>query len=819
MAAGVAEGAGAGVSPLSHPMSQASEAKGASATAARTIGSGRIMAREPIAIRVRRVPLAMRERSFHNALMSSPPEGVRTPPLAGGDQAGQAEKATADGKRVGAKSSSRAPRSKRPDAPPTSRLGRLARLGALAPRALPMAAEAMRRAMGGPRDEEDEQASRARILGSAKKTAEAMLKTLGEMKGLPLKLGQMASYIEGLAPPGYEEKFQSVLKRLQQKAPPLSREAPVRVIREELDGSPEDVFAEWEADPFAAASIGQVHRAITRGGERVAVKVQYPGIDKAIVNDLKSLSMLETMMAPLGRRYQSKETLDEIRAVFLAELDYRHEAEMAEVFRAIHADDADIVIPRVHHSLSTRRVLTCEMMGGVDYKTFCERAPQADRDAAGRTIWRFMFRALYEYGLLYADPHPGNYRFLGGGRVAFLDFGCTKKIPDALLVGMKRYVVAAQKGDEKEFERACIEVLGFDPSDEDSWRLYVDYTKMLLEPFVTDAPYRHTKAAAREAIAFLVRGGKKIVFKTGDNLPSLPTPVNMPSDFTFVNRLQWGLSSIMAGLESEANWRRITDPWLHGPVRALPSLTRARRATRAALARRSRGRRSENRLVRGDNLAAMRVAGVEGPWGSVRRGRVRCVYLDPPYNTGRSFAEYDDALSVDEWCAMMRPRLAAIRDLLADDGALFAEIDDTMLAPLHALLDETFGRANRVSTITIVRSASTGHKAINLGPVNVSDYLLVYAKDRRAWRANPQWRARDGYDAAYTTFVPNRDEPMEAWRFEPLRRHACHALGFAGPREARAAMGREALARGRSSASPWRTRSAWSASRSRAWRR
>jgi len=494
--------------------------------------------------------------------MSSPPEGVRSPPGAvGGDT------------REAADESPQPPalEAKRPDAPPTSRLGRLARLTALAPRAVPMAAEAMRRAIGGARDEESELASRERILVSARKTAEAMLKTLGEMKGLPLKLGQMASYIEGIAPPGYEEKFQSVLKKLQQKAPPLSRDAAVKVIKAELDGAPEDVFAQWEADPFAAASIGQVHRATTHGGDKVAVKVQYPGIDKAIENDLKSLSMLETMIGPLGRRYHTKETLDEIRAVFLAELDYRHEAEMSEVFRAIHEDDPEIVIPHVHHALTTRRVLTCEMIGGVDYQTFCERAPQADRDAAGKTIWRFMFRPLYEYGLLYADPHPGNYRFLGGGRVAFLDFGCTKMLPESLVIGLKRYVIAQQKGDDAEFERACVEVLGYDRSDPAAWKLYTDYARLLSIPLVKDAPYRHTKAAAREAIAFLVRGGKQLVFKPGEVTPSLPTPVNMPSDFTFVNRLQWGLSSVMGGLESEGNFRRITDPWLHGPVHALPS--------------------------------------------------------------------------------------------------------------------------------------------------------------------------------------------------------------------------------------------------------
>jgi predicted unusual protein kinase regulating ubiquinone biosynthesis (AarF/ABC1/UbiB family) len=449
-------------------------------------------------------------------------------------------------------------------APPTTRFGRLARLSRLAPRALPMAAEAVRRAVGGKRSEDEQVEARQRLITNAKRTADVMLKTLGEMKGLPLKLGQMASYIDGLAPPGYEDRLQRVLVRLQQQAPPLSPESAIRVVREDLGAIPQEIFAEWELEPFAAASVGQVHRAVTRGGEKVAVKVQYPGIDKAMENDLKSLSLLESMVAPIGRRYQSRETLDELRSVFLAEVDYRIEAEATEAFRRVHKDDDEIVIPRVFHSLSTKRVLTLELLGGIDYADFCAQSSQDDRNAAGETLARFMFRALYRHGLLYADPHPGNYRFLGGGRVRFLDFGCHKRLPPTLVAGMKRYVVALHRGDMDAFYRACVEVLGYDPSDPESWTLYTEYTQFVLRPLVADERFMYTKEFARESVAFLVRGGRDIVFKPDETLPNLPAPLRMPTDFTFVNRLQWGFASVLGGLRAEANWRRLVEPWVGG---------------------------------------------------------------------------------------------------------------------------------------------------------------------------------------------------------------------------------------------------------------
>lgn len=198
-------------------------------------------------------------------------------------------------------------------------------------------------------------------------------------------------------------------------------------------------------------------------------------------------------------------------------------------------------------------------------------------------------------------------------------------------------------------------------------------------------------------------------------------------------------------------------------------------------------RRAENLLVHADNLDALRA--LAGRFA----GAVRCAYLDPPFNTGRRYAEYADARAPDDWDAMMRPRLEALRPLLAEDGALFVEIDDTQLARLTLLMDDVFGAHNRVSTITIVRSAATGHKAINAGPVHVSDFLLVYAMDKKKWRYRPQVRVRRGYDRAYATWLDNPDDPPASWRFRPLKSAVAAALGHGSPLAAARALGREAF--------------------------
>ncbi|MBM4376487.1 MAG: AarF/ABC1/UbiB kinase family protein [Deltaproteobacteria bacterium] len=456
------------------------------------------------------------------------------------------------------------------DSPPTSKLGRLARLAGLGTRGLPLALEGAKRALGVGRDrtEDEERAARERLAADTKKAAEAMLKTLGEMKGLPLKVGQMLSYIDGIAPPGYEERFQATLKKLQDKAPPLSPQAAVQVVTEELGAPPSEIFATWEAEPFAAASIGQVHRATTKGGDLVAVKVQYPGIDKAIKNDLQSIHLLGGMLGPLATKTNAKETLAELSEVFLSELDYGREALMADTFRRMHADDPQIVVPRVHQSLSTARVLTTELLDGVGYTEICERGTDAERREAGLTIWRFMFRSLLKFGYLYADPHPGNYRFLGDGRVGFLDFGCVKRISDENMRGVKRYMRAAMDKDWDEFDRACVEVLGY-RRDDPSWQVYRDYTIFLLEPLILEE-FQCSPERARQAVTFIATGVKGLVMKEGETLPRIPHVPKMPREFVFMNRLQWGLASVLGGLRTYGRFRELSDPWIRGEVTEVP---------------------------------------------------------------------------------------------------------------------------------------------------------------------------------------------------------------------------------------------------------
>jgi len=191
----------------------------------------------------------------------------------------------------------------------------------------------------------------------------------------------------------------------------------------------------------------------------------------------------------------------------------------------------------------------------------------------------------------------------------------------------------------------------------------------------------------------------------------------------------------------------------------------------------------DNRLIHGDNLLALKALEQEFA------GRIKCIYIDPPFNTGQAFPEYNDGVEHSLWLSLMAVRLRHLHALLADNGALFVEIDDTESSYLQILLDEVFGRRNRILTVTVKRSAATGHKAINPTPVNVTEYIHIYAKDKASWRYKPTWVPRGDYDKAYKTRLVNPTAPFAEWTFEPLAAHVAAICGFDDTRSAKRQLG------------------------------
>ena len=327
---------------------------------------------------------------------------------------------------------------------PVGRLGRLARLAALGSRA-----------------------AASRVVGSdanGEALARAAVDTLGTMRGLALKIGQMASYVDGYVPPQYQGTFERTLRTLRSAAPAMSEEAAARVVLSELGDVPESLFAEWSKTPFAAASIGQVHRARLNDGRAVAVKVQYEGVDRAVRADLSNASTLTSLLGPLGGKFGVREQMRELRERFEEELDYRHEAEEQARFRSIWEGDGAVEIPSVIADRSARRVMTTELVTGLSFEAACA-APQEEREAWAKTLWRFVFGSLLVHGLFNADPHPGNYIFRAGGGVTFLDFGCTRHILDRQVRLSRAAHLAAGKGDDAGFCEAFDEMLHTIPGE------------------------------------------------------------------------------------------------------------------------------------------------------------------------------------------------------------------------------------------------------------------------------------------------------------------------------------------------------------------
>ncbi len=414
---------------------------------------------------------------------------------------------------------------------PTSRLGRLGRLALLGGR------------MSG--------GKLAGLMGAKPeaKLANAATEALGQMRGLALKVGQMVSYVDGMVPEEHRDTYERSMASLRAAAPTMPPEASRRVLIEELGAPPEELFARFEAEPFAAASIGQVHRAELKDGRAVAVKVQFEGIERAVESDLGNASLFGALLGPLGSKFGVKEQLAEVRARFLEELDYCHEARQQQRFAAAMADEPKILIPAVIEDLSTKRVMTSEMATGVSFERACEGS-EAERRAWAETMWRFVFGSLLRHGLFNADPHPGNYLFREDGVVDFLDFGCTRELPDVRVEQVRAAHRAANTGDLDGLSDAAMQMFEI-PAEGRMAEFARPYIHKCFRPFSSPGPFTMTRAFAGELLGEMRDNAKQALRWSKDELKPLPP------EWVFFNRLQLGFYSVLARLDVAVDYHAI----------------------------------------------------------------------------------------------------------------------------------------------------------------------------------------------------------------------------------------------------------------------
>ncbi len=388
------------------------------------------------------------------------------------------------------------------------------------------------------------------------RSAEEVASVLGNMKGAVMKIGQMASYLDQ----GLPEPVREALAELRSDAPPMAPELVDDAVRAELGGSPGEVFAEFDPTPLAAASIGQVHRARTHDGAAVAVKVQYPGVDEAIRADLANSDLLFGALSMLFPGMDPRPIAEELRARIGEELDYTLEAANQRSFAEYYAGHPTIHVPAVREDLSTRRVLTTELADGASWSELLGWSEE-ERNLAAETLYRFAFGGIYRLASFNGDPHPGNYLFLPGGRVTFLDFGLCKRFTPEEVAGFGDLIKAMVFDDDMKAFASASARLGVlsDPerfTDEQIRGYFSHFYEFVLE----DRDMTVTPEYASESV--------RRYFDLSSPHIDVMKAANLPPAYVIVQRINLGLMALFGELGATANWRRIAEeiwPWIDGP--------------------------------------------------------------------------------------------------------------------------------------------------------------------------------------------------------------------------------------------------------------
>ncbi len=375
------------------------------------------------------------------------------------------------------------------------------------------------------------------------RTAEDVTKTMGEMKGAAMKVGQVLSMMTGVLP----DEMATQLATLQSNAPPMAFNLVEQVFECEYGRHPDAIFKKFERQPFAAASIGQVHRATLRDGSLVAVKVQYPGVRDAIERDLSNVGLMLGLGGMVARGLDVQTLVRDLKEGIRGELDYLREARSQQQFFDAFEGHALVRVPRVYHELTTSTVLVQEFLPGKPFRAALE-LPQAERDRIGEIIYRFCFGSLYRHGLFNGDPHPGNYLLLDDGRVGFVDYGCVAEFSPAVVEAFKRVIRA------------------LNAQDIDEWRVATEDLGILRPgaPFPTDVVYDHMhwywEPILHDEVEFTPELAAEMVRRN-----TMTTGIggqvnrwcNVPEGMVFLTRINFGLAGLFAGLRAKGPWREI----------------------------------------------------------------------------------------------------------------------------------------------------------------------------------------------------------------------------------------------------------------------
>src|SRR6478752_6441917 len=371
-----------------------------------------------------------------------------------------------------------------------------------------------------------------------------------------MKLGQFASFIDTeFIPEEYREIYQEQLAKLRTDAPAMPWKDVEKVVEAEYDGEPlSELFAEIEHEAFAAASIGQVHRAELLDGRRVAVKIQYPGIAEALDADLRNAGTIVRLARAIAPGLDAKAIAEELRERIMEELDYEYEAQNQRFFARAYRDHPFIYVPEVVTRLSRRRILVTELVKGMKFEEI-KQLPQEERSRFGEIVFRGSLGSMFNLQHFNADPHPGNFILMEDGRVAFLDFGMTKKLDREQIVLEQRAFDAASREDPEAF-REALHDLGFikNPSKLDAERL-MDHMRAVGGWYVED---REIEITPKRVM--------KIIESTNDprsEYYDLMRRESIPAEELMGRRMEIGVVAVLGQLRAKRNWHRIFREWVY----------------------------------------------------------------------------------------------------------------------------------------------------------------------------------------------------------------------------------------------------------------